>query len=153
MEQLKIRSVTWNVAALDKPVNFSFEELLGSQELIVQQPYDMYIIGFQEVSARVDKYLFDTFMNGDDPWTMAILDALKPHGYIKIRSIRLLGIVLSVFCLAKHIPHLRNIETQYTRLSVGGYIGLKGAVSVRFELYGTSCCFVCWYKRKIQHYF
>ena len=144
MEQLKIRSVTWNVAALDKPVNFSFEELLGSQELIVQQPYDMYIIGFQEVSARVDKYLFDTFMNGDDPWTMAVIDELKPHGYIKIRSIRLLGIVLSVFCLAKHIPHLRNIETQYTRLSVGGYIGLKGAVSVRLELYGTSCCFVCW---------
>ena len=104
----------------------------------------MYIIGFQEVSARVDKYLFDSFVKGEDPWTMAVVDELKPCGYKKVRTIRLLGIVLSVFCTARHISYLRNIETQYTRLSVGGYIGLKGAVSVRFELYGTSYSFVCW---------
>ena len=31
---------------------------------------------------------------------------------------------------------------QYLRLSLGGYVGLKGAVSVRFGLYGASVCLV-----------
>ena len=143
MDHLNIRSVTWNVAAQDKPNNFSFTNLLEVTESLVKPKYDIYAIGFQEVSARADKYLIDAFVSGNDPWTMTVMNELKPHDYVKIKSIRLLGLVLSVFCLKKHIPYLRNIETQYTRLSAGGYIGLKGAVSVRFEIYGTSHCFVC----------
>ena len=144
MEQLKLHVVTWNVAVQEKPINFSFKDLLGPEESMSQQSHDIYIIGFQEVSARVDNYLFDSFINGEDPWTTSVMHELQPYGYVKVRSIRLLGIVLSVFCLTKHLAYIRNIETQYTRLSMGGYLGLKGAVSVRLELYGTSYCFVCW---------
>ena len=31
------------------------------------------------------------------------------------RSIKLLGMVLSLFCLEKHVPYLRGVETQFTR--------------------------------------
>lgn len=48
--------------------------------------------------------------------------ALAPHGYVKIRTIRLLGIVLSIFVLRNHLIHIKNMETQYTRLSLGGYL-------------------------------
>ena len=144
MEPLNIRVVTWNVAAQEMPLNFSFTDLLGSEKVLNQQTFDLYVIGFQEVSARMDKFLFDTVINGDDQWTMSVKQELSTYGYIKIRSYRLLGIVISVFCLKKHLVYLRNIETQYTRLSLGGYLGMKGAVSVRLELYGTSYCFVCW---------
>ena len=48
---------------------------------------------------------------------------------MQVRSIRLVGIVLSLFCLARHLPHLRGLETQYTRLGFGGYWGSKGVVS------------------------
>ena len=143
MEPLNIRAITWNVAAQNKPENFSFKNILETTDL-GQERYDMYILGFQEVSARADKYFLDSFISGDDPWTTTVSKELKPHGYIKVKSIRLLGIVLSVYCHQKHLVYLRNIETQYTRLSVGGYIGLKGAVSVRMEIYGVSLCFVCW---------
>ena len=142
MEPFNIRSITWNVAALDKPENFSFQQLLELNNS-EHTPYDMYTIGFQEVSARADKYFFDSFISGDDPWTTTVSNELRPHGFIKVKSIRLLGIVLNVYCHERHLVYLRNIETQYTRLSVGGYIGLKGAVSVRLEIYGVSMCFVC----------
>ena len=49
-------------------------------------------------------------------------DALVPHGYIKVRTIRLMGLVLSVFIKKNHLIHLKRIETQYTRLSLGGYL-------------------------------
>ena len=40
-----------------------------------------------------------------------VSDLLTPAGYIRIRSIRVLGIVLCVFCRRKHLNHLREIET------------------------------------------
>ena len=39
---------------------------------------------------------------------------------------RLVGIVLSLFSLGRHVPHIRGLETQYTRLGFGGYWGNKG---------------------------
>ena len=149
MEPFNIRSITWNVAALDKPENFSFQQLLELNDSEHTQ-YDLYTIGFQEVSARADKYFLDSFISGDDPWTTTVSNELRPHGFIKVKSIRLLGIVLNVYCHERHLVYLRNIETQYTRLSVGGYIGLKGAVSVRLEIYGVSLCFVCRYVYSIS---
>jgi hypothetical protein len=33
--------------------------------------------------------------------------SLAPLGYVKVRSIRLLGLVLILFCLDRHVPYLR----------------------------------------------
>ena len=68
---------------------------------------------------------------------------------LKVRSIRLVGIVLSMFCLIERVPYLRfdynlgdleillshrrGLETQYTRLGFGGYWGSKGCVSIRYS--------------------
>ena len=52
-------------------------------------------------------------------WTQICINcraALVPHGYVKIKTIRLVGMVLSVFCRRKHLIHVKNMETQYTRL-------------------------------------
>ena len=143
MDELKLRVITWNVNARTPPENFSCQDFLGSKETLEKRTYDMYVVGFQEVSARVDNFLLDTFVTGEDPWTTSVKNRLSPYEYIKVRSYRLLGIVISLFCLKHHLVHLRNIETQHTRLSLGGYWGFKGAVSIRLELYGVSYCFVC----------
>jgi hypothetical protein len=37
-----------------------------------------------------------------------------------VKTIRLQGLLLSLFCLRKHLLHLRDIETQYTRTGLGG---------------------------------
>lgn len=46
--------------------------------------------------------------------------ALSEHDYIKVHTIRLVGIILSLFTKRKHLLSIRDIETSYTR------IGLKG---------------------------
>ncbi len=73
---------------------------------------------------------------------MVSSDCLLPRGYKRVRSIRLLGIVLSLFCRREHLLHLRKVETRYLRLSLGGYLGFKGAVSVRLRAFGVSLCLV-----------
>ncbi|XP_035734574.1 inositol polyphosphate 5-phosphatase K-like isoform X3 [Vespa mandarinia] len=52
------------------------------------------------------------------------------------------GLVLNMFCLRKHITHLRLVEAQYTRTGFGGMWGNKGAVSIRLNIYGVSICVV-----------
>ena len=51
----------------------------------------------------------------------SLRSSLAPLGYVKIKTIRLLGTVVSLFSLLKHIPHIRGLETQFTRLGLGGY--------------------------------
>ena len=116
------------------------------------------------MKSQPQNLLADSLLAGEDPWTAAFRQKLAPLGYVKVRSIRLVGIVLSMFSLVKHVPHLRGIETQYTRLGFGGYWvsyiqnlpgqpnhsdfhvhhpqGSKGCVSVRFKVYGVSICVV-----------
>ena len=56
-------------------------------------------------------------------WTCCLLiyrDVLSKWDYVKVKTIRLQGLLLSLFCLRKHLLHLRDIETQYTRTGFGG---------------------------------
>ncbi|XP_035734573.1 inositol polyphosphate 5-phosphatase K-like isoform X2 [Vespa mandarinia] len=78
----------------------------------------------------------------EDPWTKSFREVLKDNDYVKIRSQRLQGLVLNMFCLRKHITHLRLVEAQYTRTGFGGMWGNKGAVSIRLNIYGVSICVV-----------
>ncbi|XP_043667492.1 inositol polyphosphate 5-phosphatase K-like isoform X3 [Vespula pensylvanica] len=78
----------------------------------------------------------------EDPWTKSFREVLKDYDYVKIRSQRLQGLVLNMFCLRKHITHLRMVEAQYTRTGFGGMWGNKGAVSIRLNIYGVSICVV-----------
>lgn len=55
-----------------------------------------------------------------DPWTTSINKILCKNDYILVKSIRLQGILLLVYCLRKHILHLRDVETQYTKTGLGG---------------------------------
>ena len=67
---------------------------------------------------------------------------LAQHGYVRVKSVRLLGIVTSLFVLRKHLLHLRKVERQYLRLSLFRLVGLKGCVAIRMRLYGVSYCFI-----------
>ncbi|XP_037089573.1 uncharacterized protein LOC119109932 [Pollicipes pollicipes] len=67
---------------------------------------------------------------------------LAPRGYVKLRTIRLQGIVLSVYVLRRHVVHVREVEDKYVRLGFGGMWGNKGAVALRLSLNGVSLCLV-----------
>jgi len=137
MESINIQLVTWNVNTQFPTDGTNFSHIFDSSNYP-----DIIFLGLQEVNSQPQNVLFDNLLTGEDPWTFAVRAHLTPAGFVKVRTIRLVGIILSLFCKRKHVPFLRGIETQYTRLGFGGYWGSKGGVSVRFNLYGVACCVV-----------
>ncbi|XP_077995846.1 phosphatidylinositol 4,5-bisphosphate 5-phosphatase A-like [Glandiceps talaboti] len=138
MPKFRLFACTWNIATLDPPPEGS---MLHDFLLVQQTPApDMYVIGLQEVSSKPHHYVRDSLV--EDPWTEWICTELGPRGYVKVKDIRLQGLVLLVLSKLDHVPFIRNIHTNYTRTGLGGFWGNKGAVTVRFGLYGASVCLV-----------
>ncbi|CAH2096379.1 unnamed protein product [Euphydryas editha] len=140
MDTLRFYFVTWNVATrspgqdlnslLDFPSQFNKNKPLP----------DFYVIGLQEVKSQPQNMLMDSLFT--DQWTSMFNNILCRQGFIVAKSIRLQGIILLVYTQIKHVTHLRDIEAQYTKTGLGGLWGNKGAVSVRFNIYGCSVCLV-----------
>ncbi|XP_068633348.1 inositol polyphosphate 5-phosphatase K-like isoform X1 [Battus philenor] len=140
MDTLRFYFVTWNVATkspgqdlnslLDFPSQFNKNKPLP----------DFYVIGLQEVKSQPQNMVMDSLFT--DPWTATFNKILCRQGYIIAKNIRLQGIILLVYTQLKHVTHLRDIEAQYTKTGLGGLWGNKGAVSVRFNIYGCSVCLV-----------
>ena len=166
MESLNIRAITWNVEGTNKPEDFDCSQLLGFDH----QNVDVFVVGFQEMSCRVDNIFIDILFNGEDPWSKAVREELAGLDFVKVISKRYFGTVISLFVLRKHLCHLRKIESQYQSLAldldwyakntisdlVGRKIGSwpraqKGAVSIRFELYSKAFCFVCTHLEAHDH--
>ncbi|XP_058800391.1 inositol polyphosphate 5-phosphatase K isoform X2 [Phymastichus coffea] len=136
---LKLRFVTWNTAT--KYPEQDLRQLLGLTHFATsKQLADIHIIGLQEVKSQPQNLVLDMIF--EDPWTKSIREILKDFDYVRLKTQKLQGLVLNVFFLRKHLTHLRNIETQYTKTGFGGMWGNKGAISVRFNLYGVDICIV-----------
>lgn len=78
---------------------------------------DFYILGFQEVKAQPQNMLMDTLF--EDSWSFVCKELLR-RNYFKIKSVRLQGLLLVVFCLRKHLLNVREIESEYTRTGFAG---------------------------------
>lgn len=138
---VKIYIVTWNVST-KFPENISLNKLLGLEnrpEQDTQLP-DFFVVGLQEVNAQPQNTLFNLFK--DDLWTQKFKEVLKERDYVVIKTEQMQGLLLSVFARRKHLLHLRQVETEYTRTGLGGIWGNKGAVSIRLNVYGSSICLV-----------
>ncbi|XP_062563551.1 phosphatidylinositol 4,5-bisphosphate 5-phosphatase A-like isoform X5 [Armigeres subalbatus] len=133
--------VTWNVST-KFPDNLSLHKLLGLQSSPAQETDlpDFFVIGLQEVNAQPQNTLYNLFK--DDLWTQKFKDLLKERDYVVIKTEQMQGLLLSVFARRKHLLHLRQVETEYTRTGLGGIWGNKGAVSIRLNVYGCSICLV-----------
>ncbi|XP_035785305.1 phosphatidylinositol 4,5-bisphosphate 5-phosphatase A-like isoform X2 [Anopheles albimanus] len=138
---LRIYVVTWNVST-KFPENISLHKLLGLESSPDQDTHlpDFFVIGLQEVNAQPQNTLYNLFK--DDLWTQKFKDILKERDYVVIKTEQMQGLLLSVFARRKHLLHLRQVETEYTRTGLGGIWGNKGAVSIRMNIYGSSICLV-----------
>ncbi|XP_058053731.1 inositol polyphosphate 5-phosphatase K-like isoform X1 [Anopheles bellator] len=138
---LRIYVVTWNVST-KFPENISLNKLLGLETRPEQDTHlpDFFVIGLQEVNAQPQNTLYNLFK--DDLWTQKFKDLLKERDYVVIKTEQMQGLLLSVFARRKHLLHLRQVETEYTRTGLGGIWGNKGAVSIRMNVYGSSICLV-----------
>lgn len=140
MDNISVQLITWNVATKFPSPHTQFSSFFHDFDLAGYP--DVLLLGLQEVKSQPQNVVLDHLISGEDPWTSAFRAYLKPAGFLKVRTIRLVGIILSLFCKKEHAPYLRELETQYTRLGFKGYWGSKGGVSIRFKLYGISVCVV-----------
>jgi hypothetical protein len=113
MEELNVHLITYNVGTWAPHPDLDITTLLPANTVP-----DIVLIGFQEVNSSPSALVLENVLSalGEDEWTSRSRQNLAKKGFIKIRSIKLLGMVLSLFILEKHVPYLRGIETQFTRL-------------------------------------
>ena len=64
------------------------------------------------------------------------------HTYIRVASKQLVGMLLIIYAKAEISTYIKNVSTDAQGTGIFGTMGNKGAVSIRFDLHSTSCCFV-----------
>ncbi|KAG1701248.1 Phosphatidylinositol 4,5-bisphosphate 5-phosphatase A [Nymphon striatum] len=94
----------------------------------------------QEVNSQPQNMFLDMLFN--DPWTQAFTNLLKKYNYMRLKIERLQGIMLMIFIKRDLITHITGLETEFTRVGLGGMWGNKGAVSIRFNINGCSVCLI-----------
>lgn len=140
MGDLTFYVVTYNIAT--KSPDQPLDDLLQWENRSEQQLPDFCLFGFQELKAQPQNLLLDSIF--DDPWTAAIRDVLSGFDYVKIRTVKMVGLLLNVFCKRKHVPHLKEMESLETPTGFLGLWGNKGAVSFSFKFCDiTVCCVNC----------
>lgn len=126
---LRINGITFNVAQ-EPPSNDIGSILLNKMN---SNP-DLLVVGLQEVKLglQVGALLFW------DEWTEKIGEKLVELGYYRIESLRMQGIVLSIYALKIHLPSIRDVRCDWIGTGHANFWGNKGAVAIRFSLYGRT---------------
>jgi len=137
---LKIVTSSWNVNGF-QPKDDNLDEWLHLLEEKHENLADIYVIGLQEVPSDPPSLVLDYYIR-NDPWTRRLLLFLSTKGITMVDSVRMMGMLLIVACKPIHLQHIRNIRTTYTKTALYGLLGVKGAVSLRFDLYNEAFCFV-----------
>lgn len=135
---LKVYICTWNVATIQP--KFDFDDLLQASSLPDSSLPDIYAIGLQEVNSKPLQYLLDLVTL--DPWSNALSAYLSRYGFLRFKTVRLVGIVLNIFLRKSLIPFVKFSCVDWIRLGFCGLWGNKGANYCKLSIGNTDICFV-----------
>ncbi|RMZ74987.1 hypothetical protein DV737_g5535, partial [Chaetothyriales sp. CBS 132003] len=106
---------------------------------------DLYVLGLQEVvdiSSVTEAMKTYTDPNPAQKWKTELEQAL-PEGYKRVAEQQLLGLLILIFASPDLVPSISNVSCTSVGTGLMGYLGNKGAVSVRLLLSDTTrACFV-----------
>ncbi|XP_052808997.1 inositol polyphosphate 5-phosphatase OCRL-like isoform X2 [Mya arenaria] len=126
---------TWNV---NGQATTNLDEWLACDK----EPPDIYAIGFQELDLSNQAYIFSDSAR-EAEWQDAVAKHLHPRAvYQKLKSIRLVGVLLMVFIKDIHWTHVNLIDSDYVATGIMGMLGNKGGVGVRFSLHDSTLLFI-----------
>lgn len=132
---LTIFICSWNVSTIQP--NFDLSKLIKFPK---KSSPDICVFGLQEVNSKPWQRIIDYFYN--DPWTNELTFLLSELGYIRIKSTRLVGILLNVFVKREYVGHVRYSIEDWIRLGYFGLWGNKGANLCTLNIGGMNICFI-----------
>lgn len=108
----------------------------------------MLVIGFQEIVQLTPGKVLSAAASAQAfaEWSShltALVDAIRPGGYVLIASCHLVGLAMFVFASQTVLPFIREVQRDQVKTGMGGMTGNKGAVGVRCTLHSSSLSFVC----------
>lgn len=140
-----VHVITWNVAST-LPLMQDVEALFMPQESTslrdVFKKTDIFVIGLQEAYQSIQEAMVSSVpVVGRDDIVELFGSYLAPRGYVRLTFCRILGIVNMVFIRRSLLCYIRDTEVCTTKTGFGGWVGNKGATSIRFTLGDLGLCF------------
>ena len=148
VDKLSIRILSWNVNAVVPSNTKSLEKLLATRA-------DIMVIGLQEIIDLNAMNMIKADDDTDNKWDNLIMQVLstspskkkkkkkKSILYSKIKQIRLMGILLLIYCRDTVRDDIRDCMANKIGTGLLGTGPNKGGVAVRFECYKTNLVFIC----------
>lgn len=141
--EFHIHIVSWNVASNPLSPNdvrclFEFARS-DSQPNDLLSKSDIVVVGLQEAYQSVPEAISSVV--GSDDTVELFGRYLVPKGYMRLSFSRMLGVLLIVFIRRQLLFYVRDTEVCTTRTGFGGWLGIKGASSVRFTFGDLGVCF------------
>ena len=141
--EISLSVITWNLADIT-PDASQIESLFLPQAGVasIGTSADLLIIGLQEAPRFVSSVI------GTDHLVEMFGNYLAPKGFICVTYSRmsitpgLWGLLTMVFVKAPILCYIKDIDVLVTRTGAGGFVGNKGASTIRFILGSTSICFI-----------
>lgn len=136
-EYMKIFIGTWNVNGQSPSGD------VCSWLTVDEDPPDLFVLGFQELDLTADSFLKKELPR-EEEWLLKVTKkGLHPKGqYTKVKSIRLVGILLMIFIENKHWRHVQEVYAESVATGIMGLMGNKGGVAIRLKIHNTTFCFV-----------
>ncbi|NWX91263.1 SYNJ2 protein, partial [Nothoprocta pentlandii] len=107
-------------------------------------PPDIFAVGFEEMVELSAGNIVNASTTNRKMWGEQLQKAIsRTHRYIQLTSAQLVGVCLFIFVRPFHVPFIRDVAIDTVKTGMGGKAGNKGAVSIRFQFYSTSFCFIC----------
>ena len=134
---------TWNVNGKKLDAEMGDWLLPAGEEL-----KEIYAIGFQEM---VDLNAMNVAIDGGKAsqraqyWNDKALSCLDESGtkFTLIAEKHLVGLLLLIYVKSSHASKVKDVRVTSTGVGLLGMMGNKGGVTVRFNYYDSSLCFVC----------
>jgi len=120
---ISINGLTLNVAGERAPPD------IGARLMRQKEP-DLFVVSLQEVDLALQLGVLLFW----DQWTQQITKELIGMGYYRVESIRMQGIVLTVFARRHLIGRIRHVKTDWIGTGYVNFWGNKGAVAIRLTL-------------------
>ena len=142
---------TWNVNAKGKDEDLSSWLCADWQ---THGPPDVVVAGFQEMVDlnAVNVAVENKSQQRSQFWVDRIATTLNSRQntlgdpmrvYVQLEAKYLVGLLVVVFVKAPHRPRVKYVHSNSVGVGVMGVMGNKGGVSVRFQFYDSTLCFIC----------